>query len=293
MVRSHAAFDDGLLRRVRASGGLLMGPETDAGLLEGARRTDDRITGGLIVPLVSRDTLVGVLAVYSVQEDWRSTPENLRFLSALASHASVALQNARLVARTEELNRDLERKVRERTARLRRAFDELQELDRLKDDFLSSISHELLTPLTSICSFTEILQTGEQGVDRDSAEEFLGIIHQEADRLTQRVRLLLDVSRIEAGKGYGTKGVRVENDRWIHVAAVKAGPVLSLYVNGEPRGSVAVPEHVASGALDFAIGANPHYTGANECLDGLVDDFAFHAQALTADEIRNAFQAAR
>jgi len=92
-------------------------------------------------------------------------------------------------------------------------------------------------------------------------------------------------ARIEARAAYSTPGVPVENGKWVHVAAVKDGPKLFLYVNGELRGSVDVPEWCATGARDFAIGANPNYTGANECFAGRLDDFGFHAQALTADEI--------
>jgi hypothetical protein len=97
-------------------------------------------------------------------------------------------------------------------------------------------------------------------------------------------------ARIEARAAYSTPGVPLENGKWIHVAAVKDGPKLSLYVNGELRGSVDVPEWCATGARDFAIGANPNYSGINECFVGRIDDFGFHAQALTADEIATIFR---
>jgi signal transduction histidine kinase len=105
--------------------------------------------------------------------------------------------------RIEGFNRELEQKVRERTAALRKAYEDLKQLDHLKDDFLSSMSHELLTPLTSIQSFSEILldmeQSGEKGDDRESGE-FLTIINKEAIRLTGRLKDLLDLSQIETGK---------------------------------------------------------------------------------------------
>jgi hypothetical protein len=92
-------------------------------------------------------------------------------------------------------------------------------------------------------------------------------------------------ARIEAGTFFSTEGVRVENGEWIHVAAVKDGPKLSLYVNGELREVVDVPEWCATGATNIAIGANPNYTGANESFVGRIDEFAFHGEALTADEV--------
>ena len=76
----------------------------------------------------------------------------------------------------------------------------------MKDEFLSSMSHELLTPLTSIQSFSEILLTS--GPDEEQLPEFLGIIHQESNRLTRRLTDLLDLSRIEGGKvSFGRESV--------------------------------------------------------------------------------------
>ncbi|MFQ5507297.1 MAG: sensor histidine kinase, partial [Planctomycetota bacterium] len=76
---------------------------------------------------------------------------------------------------------------------------EFHELNRMKDEFLSSVSHELRTPLTSIRSFSEILlqMTPE---DKDTWTEFLGIVNTEAERLTRLVNDVLDLSRIEAGR---------------------------------------------------------------------------------------------
>ncbi len=91
-------------------------------------------------------------------------------------------------------------------------------------------------------------------------------------------------ARIEAHHAYGTAGVPIENGKWIHVAAVKRGPRLELYVGGELRAHVEVPEYVFSQARDFAIGANPHYSG-NECFAGAIDAFAFHGEALAPAEI--------
>jgi hypothetical protein len=99
-------------------------------------------------------------------------------------------------------------------------------------------------------------------------------------------------ARIEAGQGYGTEGAAAENGVWIHVAAVKRGPRLELYVNGELRGGADVPEYIFSQARDFAIGANPHY-GGNECLVGCVDAFAFHGEALSAAEIATLYREGR
>lgn len=102
-------------------------------------------------------------------------------------------------AEIRSLNENLEKRVRERTAELEKAYEELKELDRLKDSFLSTVSHEFRTPLTAIRSFSEILLRYED-VDDASRREFLGIIHSESERLTRMINDVLDLSRIRAGR---------------------------------------------------------------------------------------------
>jgi len=81
---------------------------------------------------------------------------------------------------------------------MEKANQRLQELDRMKDNLLSTVSHELRTPLTSIKSFTEILLTYEE--DRATQKEFLAIISDESDRLTRLINDFLDLSKIQSGK---------------------------------------------------------------------------------------------
>jgi len=92
-------------------------------------------------------------------------------------------------------------------------------------------------------------------------------------------------ARIEAGASWSTKGCPVEYGKWVHVAAVKKGAQLTLYLNGKLFDTVSgVPTTLLSSAVDFALGANPHY-GGNEFFTGAIDEFAFYAKALTADQI--------
>jgi len=85
------------------------------------------------------------------------------------------------------------------TAELREANRRLTELDRLKDDFVSTVTHELRTPLTSIRAFTEILLDDPE-VDATQRKKFLGIITKEAERLTRLINQVLDLAKIESGK---------------------------------------------------------------------------------------------
>ena len=96
-------------------------------------------------------------------------------------------------------------------------------------------------------------------------------------------------ARIEAGAAFRTPGVRIERETWTHVAAVKQGRSLRLYVNGQKVGEASVPERVRSQAQAIGIGFNPLWSGG-ENLAGALDDVAFYARALTEDDIRSAME---
>jgi len=96
---------------------------------------------------------------------------------------------------------ELELKSREleaATAELRAANVRLQELDRMKDDFMSTVTHELRTPLTSIRSFSEILLDNPE-IAVAERSRFLGIIVKETQRLSRLINQVLDLSKIESG----------------------------------------------------------------------------------------------
>ena len=98
-------------------------------------------------------------------------------------------------------SRQLEQKSRELEAasqELRGANQRLQELDRLKDDFISTVTHELRTPLTSIRAFTEILRDNPR-LDEAQRTQFLSTVIKESERLTRLINQVLDLSKIESG----------------------------------------------------------------------------------------------
>lgn len=94
----------------------------------------------------------------------------------------------------EEKSVSLERATQD----LREANDKLKSLDRLKDDFMSSVTHELRTPLTSIRAFAELMRD-DAGMDAEQRQRFLDIIVTETERLTRLVNQVLDMAKIEAG----------------------------------------------------------------------------------------------
>jgi len=70
---------------------------------------------------------------------------------------------------------------------------------RLKSDFVSSVSHEFKSPLTSIKSLAERLRDGKVK-DSDRIKQYFSVITQDADRLARLVTKILDFSKIEEGK---------------------------------------------------------------------------------------------
>jgi signal transduction histidine kinase len=105
-------------------------------------------------------------------------------------------------------SRELERKSGEleaATAELRQANDRLLELDRLKDDFISTVTHELRTPLTSIRALSEMLHDDPE-LELPDRVRFLGIIVTEAERLTRLINQILDLAKLESGQAEWTTG---------------------------------------------------------------------------------------
>ncbi|MCG3267342.1 ATP-binding protein [Yoonia sp. I 8.24] len=127
-------------------------------------------------------------------------------LIAVADEAAQILEYSnRLEAKSSE---------QEQTARaLRDANDKLTALSIQKDAFLSQISHELRTPMTSIRSFSDILRDGD--IPLSDQKRYSGIIHDEAIRLTGLLDDLLDLSVLENGQvmlhvNTGNLGVLIE-----------------------------------------------------------------------------------
>jgi signal transduction histidine kinase len=85
------------------------------------------------------------------------------------------------------------------TAELRAANQRLQELDRLKDEFISTVSHELRTPLTAIRSLAEIIHEYPD-TPAERRHEFSGIIIRESRRLTRLITQVLDFQKLESGR---------------------------------------------------------------------------------------------
>jgi signal transduction histidine kinase len=151
------------------------------------------------VPLKVKDTIMGSLTVDRTQSDVLHQ-EDLELMGTLGNLIAISLDHARAYQQIEELNLDLENKVQKRTVELERANEQLQEMDRLKTQFLSHVSHDLRTPLTAIRGLASNLLEGTIGALTEKQSNYLVRINSNVERLTRMISDLLDLSSISAGK---------------------------------------------------------------------------------------------
>ena len=147
-----------------------------------AGRGADTLPGGdwFYLPLTSGHNTVGVLGLQFDTPEMVISPDQRRLLQALAGQAAVAIERTRLVREMEQ-------------ARL------LTATERLRDALLSTISHDLRTPLVSIIGAVSSLLTYGATYEENARRELLLTIQEEAERLNRFVGNLLDMMRLESG----------------------------------------------------------------------------------------------
>jgi K+-sensing histidine kinase KdpD len=136
---------------------------------------------GLIVPLSSRDRVLGAISLFTATARPRYTEADLDVAGELASRAALAVDNARLYAAS------------------RRAL-------RVRDEFLASASHELRTPLSHIKGFVSTLRQTDVEWDEATRQELLADTERETDRLAGLIRDVLDMTRLQSGGADRVRG---------------------------------------------------------------------------------------
>jgi signal transduction histidine kinase len=105
-----------------------------------------------------------------------------------------------LQAALQQANRDLEKRVRERTAELQQALNRLGELNQLKSNFIANISHELRTPLTHIRGYIELMLEEDLGPLTDQQVAALEVVGRSEMRLEQLIEDLIQFSLAARGE---------------------------------------------------------------------------------------------
>ncbi|MFN8372187.1 MAG: sensor histidine kinase KdpD [Anaerolineae bacterium] len=136
---------------------------------------------GIYLPLVASSGTMGVIGVYPAQATRFATPEQLHLLETFTTQATLAIERAYLASEAEQTRLQVE-------------------TERLRNTLLSSISHDLRTPLASITGAASgLLQENESTLDPEYRRELAEIVYEEATRLNRLVSNLLDMTRLESG----------------------------------------------------------------------------------------------
>ncbi|MBP1885793.1 sensor histidine kinase [Sinorhizobium mexicanum] len=147
-----------------------------------AGRGADTLPGAkrLYLPLKTGRTAIGVVGLDNDKQGPLLTPEQQRLFDALADQAALAIERIQLVA-------DVDR------ARL------AAEADRLRSALLTSISHDLKTPLAAIMGAADTLRDYSASMPEDDRVDLLSTVVDESERLNRFITNLLDMTRIESG----------------------------------------------------------------------------------------------
>jgi two-component system, OmpR family, sensor histidine kinase KdpD len=176
-----------------------------------AGRGADTLPGGkrLFLPLRTGSGPVGVIGIDRETPGPLLTPDERRLLDALADQAAVAIERISLAKGLDE-------------ARV------LAETERLRAALLTSISHDLRTPLASIIGAVSSLRSYPEKYDAADREELLATLQDEAERLNRFVSNLLDMTRLESG-AIELKLDLIDVGEIIGAALQRAGSVLARH----------------------------------------------------------------
>jgi two-component system sensor histidine kinase KdpD len=166
-------------------------------------------SGRLFLPLRTGSGPVGVIGIDREDPDLLLSPEERRLFDALADQAAVAIERISL-------------------ARVLAEAQVLAETERLRAALLTSISHDLRTPLASIIGGVSSLRGFAEIYDAEQREELLAMLQDEAERLNRFVGNLLDMTRLESG-AIELKLELFDIGEIIGAALRRAGSVLGRY----------------------------------------------------------------
>lgn len=152
----------------------------------------------MLFKLDVRGNRVGYLLV-GKKENGSYTGEDFETISIVVEQLSVAIANALAVRRISAFNEELKLEIEKATRELAKANEDLKQLDKLKDEFVSMASHELKSPLNAVKNFLW-LAINKGKVEPAKMDEYLNVAYKATEQVLFLVNDLLDVSRIESGR---------------------------------------------------------------------------------------------
>ncbi len=157
------------------------------GMWSNERRELEALQCAYFLPVLHGDELLGLFALGPKAKEGLYSLTEQRFLETLAGQLAVMMENARLYDAAQS-----------RLAELQQAYAELQELDRLKDEFIQNVSHELRTPLTFVKGYIEMLLDGMLGPPLPAEQaQALRIVQQRTEAVIRLVNDILSFQNAE------------------------------------------------------------------------------------------------
>jgi signal transduction histidine kinase len=159
-----------------------------------------RVKAKFAAPIVFEEKLWGLLIAHqcNTTRDWTQNEQVL--LTSVAEQLAIAIHQSELMQSLESDKLTLEQRVNDRTIDLHDALVAAESANRLRNEFLATISHELLTPLTYVIGMSSTLLRWSFGELTQRQRSYLQTIHDSGERLLEMINDILELSQIEAGK---------------------------------------------------------------------------------------------
>ncbi|QLE57265.1 GAF domain-containing sensor histidine kinase [Nostoc sp. TCL26-01] len=154
----------------------------------------------LAAPIVFEDKLWGLLIAHQCYTPHQWVESEINLLTSVAEQLAIAIHQEELMRSLTQEKQTLEQRVVERTMALRDALLAAEAASRLRSEFLATISHELLTPLTYVIGMSSTLLRWPLGELSQRQRDYLQTIHDSGEHLLEMINDILDLSQIEAGK---------------------------------------------------------------------------------------------
>jgi two-component system sensor histidine kinase KdpD len=221
-----------------------------------AGRGSDTLPGArrLFLPMRTGRGPIGIVGIDGDKPGPLLTPDQRRLLDALMDQAALAIERVRLVADMDRVKRTLE-------------------TDRLRSALLTSISHDLKTPLAAVLAAAGTLRDLAGALDDGQKADLLGTIIDESERLNRFIANLLDMTRLEAGAVVPNAALH-DVGEIVGSALRRAGKILAQH-----RVEVDLAANLPMLHLDPVL--------FEQALFNLLDNAAKHAPAGTAIRIRS------